>query len=123
MRKILLGLTILLSIGLYANDIEDSVENNLLIKYPTLNSGLEKVNIHEYDVDIKKDKIKLKIELKGKNVKKDYEKLSKDDVVREVEEIVKYIKGEAKSNLPVKVKIEIDNEVLPDEVVYRNIVK
>lgn len=123
MKKILLGLTILLSIGLYANDIEDSVENNLLIKYPTLNSGLEKVNIHEYDVDIKKDKIKLKIELKGKNVKKDYEKLSKDDVVREVEEIVKYIKGEAKSNLPVKVKIEIDNEVLPDEVVYRNIVK
>lgn len=123
MRKILLGLTILLSIGLYANDIEDSVENNLLIKYPTLNSGLEKVNIHEYDVDIKKDKIKLKIELKGKNVKKDYEKLSKDDVVREVEEIVKYIKGEAKSNLPVKVKIEIDNEVLPDEVVYRKIVK
>lgn len=123
MKRLLLGIAILSSVSLYANEREDMVEKNLLTKYPALVSGVEKVDIHEYDVDIKKDKIKVKIELKGKDIKKEYEKLKKGDIDKETNEISKYIKDEIKESLPIKIKIEIDNEVLPDEIVYRNIVK
>lgn len=123
MKRLLLGIAILSSVSLYANEREDMVEKNLLTKYPALVSGVEKVDIHEYDVDIKKDKIKVKIELKGKDIKKEYEKLKKGDIDKGTNEISKYIKDEIKESLPIKIKIEIDNEVVPDEIVYRNIVK
>lgn len=121
MKKLLLSLTVLLSLTALANSKEDMIEMGLMNKFPTLTDGKTTINIHEYDVDLDHHKIELKIELKGDASKDEYDKLDKAKLEALAAEMSKYIQIESGKNLPVNIEIEVDRDMLPDEVLYKNI--
>lgn len=121
MKKLLLSLTVLLSLTALANSKEDMIEMGLMNKFPTLTDGKTTINIHEYDVDLDHHKIELKIELKGDASKDEYDKLDKAKLEALAAEMSKYTQIESGKNLPVNIEIEVDRDMLPDEVLYKNI--
>ena len=121
MKKLLLTLTVLLSLTAFANSKEDMIEMGLMNKYPALTDGQTTINIHEYDIDLDHNKIELKIELKGDDLKNEYDKLNKGKLEALAAEMAKYAQTESGKNLPVHVEIELDRDMLPDETLYKNI--
>ncbi|WP_448821793.1 hypothetical protein [Cetobacterium sp.] len=120
MKKLLLGLTVLLSLTAFANSKEDMIETGLMNKFPTLTDGQTTINIHEYDVDLDHHKIKLKVELKGDATKNEYDKLDKAKLELLASEMAKYTQTESGKTLPVYLEIELDKDMLPDEILYKN---
>lgn len=120
MKKLLLSLTVLLSLTAFANSKEDMIEMGLMNKYPTLTDGKTSINVHEYDVDLDHQKIKLKVELKGDNIKEEYNKLDKAKLEALASEIAKFSQTESGKTFPVYVEIELDKDMLPDETLYKN---
>ncbi|MCQ8211106.1 hypothetical protein NON08_00785 [Cetobacterium somerae] len=120
MKKLLLSLTVLLSVTALANSKEDMIEMGLMNKYPALTDGKTTINVHEYDVDLDHHKIELKIELKGDASKTEYDKLDKAKLEELASEMAKYTQTESGKNLPVSLEIEVDRDMLPDEILYKN---
>lgn len=120
MKKLLLSLSILLSLTAFANSKEDMIEMGLMNNFPTLTDGKTTIDIHEYDVDLDHHKIKLKIELKGEASKEEYNKLDKAKLETLASEMAKYTQTESGKTLPVYVEIELDKDMLPDVVLYKN---
>jgi phenylacetate-coenzyme A ligase PaaK-like adenylate-forming protein len=118
MKKLLIGLFAVLSLTALASDLEDKVERDLYAKTPAITDGTISVPVHEYDVDLKKDKIKVEVELKGDKSKAEFEKMDKAKVEEYAASLAKYVQEELKSTLPVQVKIELDRDILPDEDLY-----
>ena len=120
MKKLLLSLTVLLSLTTFANSKEDMIEMGLMNKFPTLTEGKTTINVHEYDIDLDHHKIELKVELKGDASKDEYDKLDKAKLETLASEMAKYTQTESGKTLPVYVEIELDRDMLPDEVLYKN---
>ena len=120
MKKLLLSLTILLSVTSLANSKEDMIEMGLMNKYPTLTDGKTTINVHEYDVDLDYHKIELKVELKGDELKNEYDKLDKAKLEVLASEMAKYAQTESGKTLPVSLEIELDRDMLPDKTLYKN---
>ncbi|MDX8335630.1 MULTISPECIES: hypothetical protein [Cetobacterium] len=120
MKKIVLSLAVLLSLTTFANSKEDSIEMGLMKKFPALTDGTTTINVHEYDVDLDHHKIEVKVELKGDALKAEYDKLDKAKLETLASEMAKYTQTESGKNLPVQFEIELDKDMLPDEVLYKN---
>lgn len=122
MKKVILGLTVLLSVAAMAKSKDDMIEKEMLTKFPSLTDGVTTMNVHKYDVDVYKKSSELKIEFKGndKELKAEYDKMNKAKVEEVASQMAQYVQTEAKNTNPVKVKIEIDRDALPDEVLYEN---
>lgn len=120
MKKLLLGLTLVVSLTAFANSKEDRIEHDLMNKYPTITDGATAIKIHEYDVDIDHDKIKVKIELKGDQYKDEFLKVDKAKFEAIAAEMAKYAQTESDKKLPVIVEVELDRDLLPDETLYKN---
>lgn len=122
MKKVILGLTVLLSVAAMAKSKDDMIEKEMLTKFPSLTDGVTTMNVHKYDVDVHKKSSELKIEFKGndKELKAEYDKMNKAKVEEVASQMAQYVQTEAKNTNPVKVKIEIDRDALPDEVLYEN---
>ncbi|WP_297597577.1 hypothetical protein [uncultured Cetobacterium sp.] len=121
MKKFLLLLSVLGSMTVLANSKEDMVEDGLMNKYSIITDGVNSVRIHEYDIDIEGKKIELKVELKGDDQKQEFEKLNKMKVREFFMEASKYTQTETGRNIPVEVRVELDKDLLPDEVLYKEI--
>ena len=63
MKKIVLGLTILLSLTSLANSKEDMIEMGLMSRFPILTDDTTTVNVHEFDVDLDHEKIEVTTQL------------------------------------------------------------
>lgn len=122
MKKFVLGLTILLSVAAMAKSKDDVIEKEMMTKFPSLTDGATTINVHKYDVDLHKKGSELKVELKGKDkeLKAEYDKMNKAKVEEVAAQMAKYVQTQANDMKPVKVKIEIDRDALPDEVLYEN---
>lgn len=120
MKKLLLSLTVLVSLTALANSKEDMIEMGLMNKYPALTDGKTTINVHEYDVDLDHHKIEVKVELKGDALKAEYDKLDKAKLETLTSEMAKYTQTESGKTLPVSLEIELDRDMLPDEVLYKN---
>lgn len=120
MKKLILGLAILTSISAFAGEKEDRVEQALMAKYPAITDGTTSININEYDVDIHKSKMEIKIELKGEKDKESFAKLDKNKLETLVKDIVTYSQNEVGEKVPVKLEIELDKDILPDETLYKH---
>lgn len=122
MKKVILGLTVLLSVAAMAKSKDDMIEKEMLTKFPSLTDGVTTMNVHKYDVDVHKKSSELKVEFKGndKELKAEYDKMNKAKVEEVASQMAQYVQTEAKNTNPVKVKIEIDRDALPDEVLYEN---
>lgn len=92
----------------------------LMKKFPALTDGTTTINVHEYDVDLDHHKIEVKVELKGDALKAEYDKLDKAKLETLASEMAKYTQTESGKNLPVQFEIELDKDMLPDEVLYKN---
>ena len=122
MKKVILGLTVLLSVAAMAKSKGDMIEKEMLTKFPSLTDGVTTINVHKYDVDVHKKSSEVKVEFKGKDkeLKAEYDKMNKAKVEEAASQMAQYVQTEAKNTNPVKVKIEIDRDALPDEVLYEN---
>lgn len=122
MKKVILGLTVLLSVAAMAKSKDDMIEKEMLTKFPSLTDGVTTMNVHKYDVDVHKKSSEVKMEFKGndKELKAEYDKMNKAKVEEVASQMAQYVQTEAKNTNPVKVKIEIDRDALPDEVLYEN---
>ncbi|MGL5000105.1 MAG: hypothetical protein ACRC6J_00060 [Cetobacterium sp.] len=117
MKKIILLLALVLSSLVFADHLEDSLEMNLMRNYPELSDGNSKVFIKEYDVDIKKDRVKIEIELSKGETRNKFEKLSRVGLDRELKNIIATVRKELNnSNLPVKIEIELDEDSFSKKV-------
>lgn len=121
MKKIMLILTVLTSVVALGDSREDMVEDQLMKKYPTITDGTNTVKIHDYDVDIDKGQIEIKIELKDDANKVAFGKLNQEKLAETFTEITKYAQTELTKPLPIELKVELDRDVYPDENLYKNI--
>ncbi|WP_297596062.1 hypothetical protein [uncultured Cetobacterium sp.] len=119
MKKLILGLVVLSSITAFAGERENKLEQALITKYPALTDGATSIKIHEYDVDIHRKRMEVKVELKGEKDKEEFTKIDKNKLETLVKEIVAYSQSESGEKIPVKVKIELDRDILPDETLYK----
>ncbi|MGL4357338.1 hypothetical protein [Cetobacterium sp.] len=121
MKKIVLGLTLLLSLTSFANSKEDMIEVGLMSRFPILTDDVTTVNVHEFDVDLDHEKIEIKLELKGVGRKEEFEKIDKSKLETLMADMAKYAQNESGKNLPVHIEVEVDRDMIPDETLYKNI--
>ncbi|MGL4308464.1 hypothetical protein [Cetobacterium sp. SF1] len=121
MKKLILCLSILSSVAVFANAQEDKIEMELMKQYPTLTDGTTSINVHKYDVDLDHHKIELKVELKGENIESEFNKLEKAKLETVASEMAKYTQTESGKKLPVELEIELDKDLEPDQTLYKNI--
>ncbi|MGL4653926.1 MAG: hypothetical protein ACRCZH_07325 [Cetobacterium sp.] len=121
MKKIVLGLTLLLSLTSLANSKEDMIEMGLMSRFPILTDDTTTINIYEFDVDLDHEKIEIKLELKGVGRKEEFEKIDKVKLEALMSDIAKYAQNESGKTLPVHLEIEVDRDMIPDETLYKNI--
>ncbi|MGL5176217.1 MAG: hypothetical protein ACRC7F_07655 [Cetobacterium sp.] len=119
MKKIVLGLTILLSLTSLANSKEDMIEMGLMSRFPILTDDTTTVNVHEFDVDLDHEKIEIKLELKGVGRKEEFEKIDKTKLEAIMSDMAKYAQNESGKNLPVHIEVEVDRDMIPDETLYK----
>jgi hypothetical protein len=130
MKKLLLGLMLLLSVGVFADGQfeyqEEMLENNFDINKKVLTDGNIKLGNIEYDLDIFKDGVMMKLDIEPSFGKGDsWEKFNKETFDKLMEEIVAEIRTELDNKtIPVTVSVEIEKKMSDsDEVVYNKTFK
>ncbi len=124
MKKLLLSLMLLLSVGVFADGPyeyqEDMLENNFNINKKVLTDGDVKLENIEYDLNIYNDGVMVKLEIESSFIKGDsWEKFNKESFDKLMEEIVSEIRNKLdKKDIPVTISVEIEKMFSKDEVVY-----
>ncbi|MGL6025253.1 MAG: hypothetical protein ACRC0F_11655 [Cetobacterium sp.] len=117
MKKIILLLVLVLSTVLFADNLEDRLEMNLMKNYPKISDGDLKIFVKDYDVDIKKDRIEIEIELSKGETRNKFERFSKIELEKELKKIISSVKKEIDNgNIPIKVEIELDDDSFSKKV-------
>ncbi|MGL4946764.1 MAG: hypothetical protein ACRDAQ_10160 [Cetobacterium sp.] len=117
MKKIILLLVLVLSTVLFADNLEDRLEMNLMKNYPKISDGDLKIFVKDYDVDIKKDRIEIEIELSKGETRNKFERFSKIELEKELKKIISSVRKEIDNgNIPIKVEIELDDDSFSKKV-------
>jgi hypothetical protein len=120
MKKIVLVVMVILSSLVLGDYLEDKLEIKLLRNYPKLTDGINKISIKEYDVNIKKDRVKLEIKLPKKLAREQFYKLNKLGLEKDLEKIITDIRKELNDNVPIQIEIEVEKESTSSKKLYSN---
>lgn len=110
---------ILIGISIFANSREKALEKILGYKYHSLIQGSKRVKIYSYDVDFNKKDIKIVIEIKGKEAKDAFEKISLKKKKEFFGDLATEIRGNIGEITPIKIEVELERKILPDKVLCR----
>lgn len=120
MKKLQIAFLLFGSIVAFGGDLEDKIEMNLMKSYPTITDGTTSLPIKDYDVDIKKDILKVEIEVRETDSSNIFDKMNKAELEKILSQIADVVKKEASSTNNVNLKIEFEHDVLPDKTLYKN---
>ncbi|MBC2855594.1 hypothetical protein H3N56_03665 [Cetobacterium sp. 2A] len=118
MKKIVILLSLCLSLTAFASKMEKQLEKELESKYGALNDGKVTLHIHEYDVDLEHNKIKVELEIKGKDGLKTFDEMDKAKFDEVAGNIAKYVKDQTKKTLPVEVIVKVDEDFVEHKYPY-----
>jgi hemerythrin superfamily protein len=124
MKKLLLGLTLLMSVTALADGPyeaqEEILERKFEMNHKVLTDGKEKLENVEYDLDIYENNVLVTLEVDTKIGKGDaWEKFDKAKFDQLMEELVKEIRTDLnKDNIPVNISVELDRNFSDEEMVY-----
>lgn len=118
MKKIVILLSLCLSLTAFASKMEKQLEKELESKYGALNDGKVTLHIHEYDVDLEHNKIKVELEIKGKDGLTTFDEMDKAKFDEVAGNIAKYVKDQTKKTLPVEVIVKVDEDFVEHKYPY-----
>lgn len=118
MKKIVILLSLCLSLTAFASKMEKQLEKELESKYGVLNDGKVTLPIHEYDVDLEHNKIKVELEIKGKDGLKTFDEMDKTKFDEVAGNIAKYVKDQTKKTLPIEVIVKVDEDFIEHKYPY-----
>ena len=134
MKKLLLGLMLLLSVGAFADHHtdgpyeyqEEMLENNFEINKKVLTDGKVDLGDIDYDLDIYDDGVMVKLDIEPTFGKSDsWENFNKETFDKLMAEMVAEIRNElGKKDIPVTVSVELEKRMSDsEEVVYNKTFK
>lgn len=120
MKKLQIVFLLFGSIVAFGGELEDKIEMNLMKNYPAITDGTISLPIKDYDVDIKKNILKVEIEVREKDSSNIFDKMDKAELEKKLSQIADIVKKEASSTNNVNLKIEFEHDILPDKTLYKN---
>lgn len=121
MKKLVPLFLLAVSLVAFGSEMEKKLEKDLEAKYGALNDGKVTLKVHEYEVELEHNKIKLELEIKGKDGLKTFEEMDKAKFEAVAGEMAKYVKDETKKNLPVEVIVKVDEDFFEHKYPYKKV--
>lgn len=117
MKKLKLALLILCSSVIFAGDLDDKMERNLMRLHPTITDGRFTFSVKEYDVDIDDNVLEVEIEI-SKRDSMNFNNINTQAFERNLSAIADTLRKNSGLNRDVKIKIELDDSSSSDKT-YR----
>ncbi|MGL6167928.1 MAG: hypothetical protein ACRC0Y_06555 [Fusobacteriaceae bacterium] len=114
MKKLKLAMLIICSSVIFAEDLEDKMEINLMKMYPTITDGKLTFPVEEYDVDIEKDILEVEIEI-SKRDSANFNKVNSRALEKNLSKIANTLRKNLGMNQDVKIKIDLDDSFISDK--------
>ncbi|MGL6167702.1 MAG: hypothetical protein ACRC0Y_05365 [Fusobacteriaceae bacterium] len=114
MKKLKLAMLIIYSSVIFAEDLEDKMEINLMKMYPTITDGKLAFPVEEYEVDIEKDILEVEIEI-SKRDSANFNKVNSRALEKNLSKIANTLRKNLGMNQDVKIKIDLDDSFISDK--------
>lgn len=121
MSKLILWVFLSISVLIFGNEMQEKLERDLEIKYGTFDDGQSVLKIKYYDIEFEKDKIKVELEIKGKEGAQTFKEINRVKFDALAKEIAEYIQMETKEKQPVEITVKTNEDFFEAKYPYKKI--
>lgn len=119
MKKIVVGILIVLSSFLFGKDSDDRLERELQRDFPVLTDGRENLRVSEYDIDFESGYTKVEIKISERDGETIFRRMNSSKLEEQILKIVSQVRREMKNSNPVRVEIETERRDSDKKLYYK----